>query len=185
LACPPEENILGYPAAKVPNASVRVRAFGGFQPLRVVQHPPVGSLFNETTTVLVLAADASDRMVSCVWKLTFPDLEILGEEDEELPSGTYKRTVYVENFVAEDALAVMLTASLEHGLFGNATVEVSTWFNETLTLSRSRSEATLWFQEQFSFPQSMEDLSLMVTGLKKQNALTLLLYGQIRLRAIW
>jgi hypothetical protein len=78
LVCPLEEPVLGFPQAKIPNATRRVKVFNGFRPVNVTQSPPPGAPFNDTTEVVVDAVDASGRTASCTWTVTYPPTVALG-----------------------------------------------------------------------------------------------------------
>lgn len=93
LVCPAEERVLGYPQAKVPNATNKIKTFNGFKPREVVQSPPAGSLINSSTKVLVTAVDQSDQAESCEWLVTLPMMETMGDMYEYITGGTYERDV--------------------------------------------------------------------------------------------
>jgi hypothetical protein len=62
LACPPDNLVLGYPRAEIPDATARIKTFREFQPARVAQSPPAGTPFNTSTKVLVMRVDAPNRV---------------------------------------------------------------------------------------------------------------------------
>lgn len=178
LVCPPDDRVLGYPRAEVPDASARIKIFRRFQPSRgVVQSPPAGTLFNTSTKVLVLGVDAPDRVALCVWTLTFPDIEYLGTAYEEIPSGTYARDAFFFSDMWFEGLAVRMTVRLDHVLYGNATIEVKAGHNESVVVSSGDTEEVeFWFQTPFDPWQY--DITLIVTDLEKQNIVDVSLYGQ-------
>ena len=176
LICPPDDGVLGYPWAEVPDATRGIKTFRGFQPERVGQSPPAGTLFNTTTKVLVLGVDAPDRVALCFWTLTFPIIEFLGEDYEEIPSGTYEMDGWFFSDMRFNGLAVRMTARLDRNLLGNATLEVKAGHNESLFLSTNVSEDELWFQTPFD-PNEFA-INLIVTGLERENYLVLEFYGQ-------
>jgi hypothetical protein len=181
MVCPPSESVLGYPWAKVPDASGGIKTFHGYTPKRVVQSPLAGTPFNATTTVLVLAVDEADSMAMCAWTLVFPELTDLGETYEDLPKGTYERTSSFPSDVIYDGLAIYMTVQLGQSLDGDATVAVRAGYNETLTLTSSDSYGELWFERQYN-PRDLNDtnITIVVSDAKVQNYISVFLYGQVK-----
>lgn len=138
LLCPPEERVLGYPLAEVPDAAARIKTHDGFKPVKVSQTPPAGSQISGSTQVLVVASDQSGQTESCDWMLTVPMIDLVEEVDADVNSGTYDREIILwdeeSGYYLSLGLVVMLTARLEHRLDGNSTVAVSTEFNQSLML---------------------------------------------------
>jgi hypothetical protein len=179
MVCPPSDRVFGYPWADVPDASGLVKTFHGYQPKRVAQSPPAGTPFNSTTTVLVLAVDESDKVAMCAWTLDVPEMRNLYDVYEELPRGTYERRSSFPSHAIYDCFAVYLTAQLYQNLDANATVEVTTGYNETLTLTSSDLYGELWFQKPYN-PYNLSNVTVVVTGMKNKNAISAYLFGQVR-----
>jgi hypothetical protein len=113
----------------------------------------------------------------CVWTLTFPDIESLGNAYEELPSGTYELDAYFFSDMWFEGLAVYMTVWLDHVLDGNATIEVKAGYNESVVVSSGDTEEVeVWFQ--IPFDPFHFDITLIVTGLKRPNIVDVSLYGQ-------
>lgn len=182
MVCPAEEVVLGYPQAKVPDATDMIKTYGGFKPRKVVQSPPAGSLINISAKVVVTAVDQSDRAASCEWWLTIPMIEGIGEAYLEVQVGTNHREINLWNddfgFSLGPGLVLMFTARLEHRLDGNSTVAVSTAFHESLTLSSVVNEGTLWLEK--PFPNGMSNITLQEHNVVTENNMIISVYGQLK-----
>jgi hypothetical protein len=130
----------------------------------------------DAATQICGGIDAPDRVALCVWTLTFPEIEFLGEDYEEIPSGTYEMDGFFFSDMSFYGLAVRMTARLDHRLFGNAMIQVRAGHNENLVLYGDVSEDELWFQTPFD-PYEF-GITINVTSLTRGNYLVLEFYGQ-------
>jgi hypothetical protein len=113
--------------------------------------------------------------------VTLPMMETMGDMYEYITGGTYERDVRLWDeeygWYTGSGLILMFTARLDRHLDGNGTVEVSTAFNESVTLSNVVSEGMLWLEKPFTNETS--HLTLRVRDSVADNYLVIRVYGQV------
>jgi hypothetical protein len=198
LLCPNEEVVLGYPWAKIPNGTRRLKFFGGFKPVTFTQDPAPGTLFNASRHVAITAVDVSGQAKTCAWTLEFPRSEEIGwaGADLEIGNHTSKRHFFCNLFygLKSRGLALKMTAEATEKLAGSEALTVrlrkgKTVYNGTLSLSRGHRRAALRFQSPvpvaFTLPtdrgfEYRSDVTLQIVSkhIKKENYVTFSLVGQ-------
>lgn len=108
FVCPPDIDLLGLANSKVPDASNLTESFNGFSPVTITQQPAAGSplLFGWSTMVNVTATSAAGDTRSCVWKVTVPEVVLIGRAEVQLKRGTSRsrHALYMERLAPGVAL---------------------------------------------------------------------------------
>jgi hypothetical protein len=91
FSCPADAEVHGYPFIALPNGIPLTKSRNGFVPVHATQYPPPGSIrrFNSTTPVTIIATDANNRSLACIWNVIVPPLVQLGTVELNVTTGTY------------------------------------------------------------------------------------------------
>jgi hypothetical protein len=198
LLCPNKDVVLGYPWAKMPNATRRLKYFHGFSPVTVTQGPAPGTLFNASTDVTISAVDVSGHAKTCAWTVEFPPVEEIGWLGTYLENGSHtsKERFYGGGSYGRKShgLVVKMTAEASNKFTGSEAITARLQkgkivYNGTLALSKSRRRATLRFQSPvrvfFTLPSDwggdhLSDVMVKIVwkNIKQENDVLFTLIGQ-------
>lgn len=122
FVCPPDTAVLGLANLKVPSSSGLTKSFNGYSPVSVTQEPVADSAlrYGRSTFVNVTATNAAGDTRSCLWKVTVPEVDLIGALGVQLKKGTSssRHALFMESMapgVARQLGGFVYIGSLEGG----------------------------------------------------------------------